>query len=546
MARTRQRSWSTLLLVGALASVAAAVLFAYTVGLASPAVGFFHDDGIYLVTAEALAEERGYRIISLPVEIAQTKYPIFFPLLLSFAWRLNPVFPDNLLLVRLVPFLAGFVWLFLVYQFVRREGEDRLTAAVITALGAASPLVVFSFTAVLSETLFAAFAWATLNALRPLERGRRGQARSAVVPAVLCAAAIHTRLVGLALLPAGAWALWRRGRGRAATVFVGVAVLAVLPWLAWTVIHQPPSIPGSDYYTAVNYRGWNIVLNFGWAEKVRILGWNLFYLGVAPGQLLPARGLPWPLLLGISLFVVWRLVEESIQRPMVGHAFTWAYLSLLLLWTWLPGRLVIPVYPLLLLYFWRGLRRAVEGSRTPSSPGPVLRVLGTVLLLNAGWAAFAWARATARTVVACPLVACDTDWSEFRRAVDWIRRRTPEDAVLLGNLDPALYLYTGRKAVRPFSADPFTLFYSFEEDRDPLGEPEVILRRAAKSGGSYLVWTPVGSFAEEPYFERMLRELERKHPGRLVRVEEASATRVTVYRIEGRPFQDRAPGKDDP
>src|SRR5205814_7604879 len=55
-----------------------------------------HDDSVYLTTAKALATGEGYRIISLPYEPAQTKYPPFYPLLLSFLWRLYPHFPENL------------------------------------------------------------------------------------------------------------------------------------------------------------------------------------------------------------------------------------------------------------------------------------------------------------------------------------------------------------------------------------------------------------------------------------------------------------------
>ena len=60
--------------------------------------GFYHDDGIYLVTAKALATGNGYKIISLPHKPWQTKYPPLYPLALSALWRANPDFPTNLIL----------------------------------------------------------------------------------------------------------------------------------------------------------------------------------------------------------------------------------------------------------------------------------------------------------------------------------------------------------------------------------------------------------------------------------------------------------------
>ena len=61
------------------------------------------------------------------------------------------------------------------------------------------------------------------------------------------------------------------------------------------------------------------------------------------------------------------------------------------------------------------------------------------------------------------------DWKPIRELLDWIRQNTPQDSILLGNLDPAYYLYTGRKAVRGFSADPYLLFYS-EKPETALGD----------------------------------------------------------------------------
>src|SRR5262245_51280637 len=64
------------------------------------ACGQCHDDGIYTVMAKALAEGDGYRLISLPDEPPQTKYPPLYPAILALLWKLWPVFPDNLLLLK--------------------------------------------------------------------------------------------------------------------------------------------------------------------------------------------------------------------------------------------------------------------------------------------------------------------------------------------------------------------------------------------------------------------------------------------------------------
>ena len=49
-----------------------------------PHLGSFHDDGVYLEAARGLAAGDGYRIGSLPLRPAQTKYPPGYPLYLFY------------------------------------------------------------------------------------------------------------------------------------------------------------------------------------------------------------------------------------------------------------------------------------------------------------------------------------------------------------------------------------------------------------------------------------------------------------------------------
>ena len=55
----------------------------YALAWLSPAIGLYHDDAVYLVTAKAIAAGHGYTIESLPHPIPQTKYPPLFPAVLA-------------------------------------------------------------------------------------------------------------------------------------------------------------------------------------------------------------------------------------------------------------------------------------------------------------------------------------------------------------------------------------------------------------------------------------------------------------------------------
>jgi len=84
--------------------------------------GVFHDDGIYLSTAKALAEGQGYRLINLPHAPFQTKYPPLYPALLAILWKLYPTFPDNLVLLQFITLLSGAAMVGLACLYMVRFG----------------------------------------------------------------------------------------------------------------------------------------------------------------------------------------------------------------------------------------------------------------------------------------------------------------------------------------------------------------------------------------------------------------------------------------
>src|SRR5262249_7236839 len=64
-----------------------ASLWAAHVATAGHVAGLFHDEGVYIVTAESLANADGYRAASLPGAPAERHYPPLLPLVLAAVWR---------------------------------------------------------------------------------------------------------------------------------------------------------------------------------------------------------------------------------------------------------------------------------------------------------------------------------------------------------------------------------------------------------------------------------------------------------------------------
>ena len=477
----------------------------YLPALLAPSAGAFHDDGIYLVTAKSLAEGDGYRILSLPSEAAQTKYPFLFPVALAAVWKLLPDFPANLPALRLLTLFWAAVWCRFAYLVIRREAGS-VTASTVVVLTLCSPWVLFLATTPLSETMFAALLWGSLFELSKYESETDEAAgkRWLLLAALLAGAATVTRVLGATLIGAVLITLLARRRARHASLFAGVSGILVLPWIGWTLFAAGSGADG--YYSAANYSSWNVVTNFPWVEKATVLGHNLLLFLLTPGYLFglfDPRTIP--LMLVIGALVLIGLIARLRAGPGILEVFFGTYVLALLIWPWPPIRFLAPLYPLLLLFAWHGV---LTISRLPHGSGTRLIVLqrvtaGFAILLAATNLA-ATGTSVAGSGMIVPAPQCQDDWAEFEQVIAWIEENTPPDAVLASNLDPLLFLYTGRKAVRPFEANPVELYYLRRPEGEPLGPPTELARRLNGAGADYVITTPGTCFREKQHLERQL------------------------------------------
>ena len=505
--------------------------WAYWTALHAPAVGMFHDDGIYAVTAESLATGRGYRIVSLPTEIAQTKYPILFPALLAVVWKLFPEFPQNLFWLKLAPFACTLVWGALAYRLFREKTGSARAAMALTGWMAVAPWVLFLGTALLSETLFAALMTGALVLLGRLERGRGGWA-TVVGVALLCSAAFLARTAGITLIVAGGLVLCMRGRWKQVASFALLCSALCGPWIWWQAQQQTAALDHEPYYSRANYRSWNILLRFTPAEKAQILSQNVLGALLAPAALVgvPATGGGPVLALALGALIVTGFAASLAWRPVALEIFVLLYGAVVLSWAWPPVRFVAPLLPVLLLYAYRGAKAVCALLRLRArETSAAMAFLALLFLLQGGWSLGQTALTARQTgAVRMPGVPQD-EWRETVRMFDWIERNSSPDAVLIGNLDPVFYLYTGRKSVRGFVQNPYLLHYSTDERALPLGPPAELLETIRWYGASYLVFAPNASFREGPYLARLTADLLREHPDQFRLVYRSADSRYRIY-----------------
>src|SRR5215831_10274036 len=150
----------TVIVLGATLLCAGAI---YLSAITLRSFGFYHDDGIYVVTAKALATGRGYRIISLPWEPAETKYPPLYAFTISLVWRLKPSFPGNLPWMMSLSALASVASLLLMWLYLTSRGyASSWQSLLIVTLVAFNWRMVLLSSGMYSEPLYTALSIAAL------------------------------------------------------------------------------------------------------------------------------------------------------------------------------------------------------------------------------------------------------------------------------------------------------------------------------------------------------------------------------------------------
>ena len=500
------RRWDRADAVVLLLLVAALVGTSY-LALCGPSVpGFREDDGVYLVTAQALAEGRGYRHLHLPGEPYQTKYPILYPLVLSGVWRLLPDYPDNLWAMRVLNalFAGGAAWL--AYRLARRVW--RLPAVLAGSgilLATVNPIWTEKIQETMSEHLYALLSMAALLfATQAAEPGRAGPAaRRRVILALLAGlaagAAGLARSIGVTLVAAILPSLLLRRSWRAALVMLLAAAIPLGSWTLWRngAAAENAQIPETAAYAYdLDYSAWipKNLADLGWVAWLNsaAMACSLFAdVGYIPSRwaseavnsgeapLLYACMVSLVGLCSFGLFVTLRRSQPTL------HFYLAAYLGLVLIWPFTPPtRFFIPLLPLLCTALLVGLcgvaslflRAVSEPSgasarkrrrgRDRSSPPATLprwwdQRANVVAVLVAVLIGGAWVRASLDRSLGARSRRIANIAAQREDAAEMVRTRTPETAVLTGQQGSFFYLATGRKFVPLLPLDdPFRTYYT--------------------------------------------------------------------------------------
>ena len=481
-------------------------------------IGLFHDDGIYAVVAKALSEGNGYRIISLPGEPYQTKYPFLYSYLLSWVWSFNPEFPGNISLLNFVTVFFYFASLLLAYVlYVQNTAGGKADALLYVFLVGANASV-FSMTSYnLSDIPFMAACLCCL-ALANLENRFLTQTKSIVLLSASVGIAFMLRQAGAALILAALIHFLLSGKRKEFYLFVVILGCLIVPWLLWQALHASGAVenPLFAYYQSYESPALFLAVSDPGAasqiiwDNLRYLGYSIDYmilrLDVIPGL----RILIFPLIL-------WGLYSIVRRQGIFFNGFLLIYGGLILSWPFHPARYSVPLVPILLLSLFHGVQGASAilelHTKTTWSrmivPVLVRIPVAMVALLIIGWLWGYLHIDRNQYLVQWGGFRTSYGWNGFSETFSWVKQNTRKDDVLAAAYDPMYYLYTGRKAVRPWIHRPETYFYPYDNATPDLGSVEEIRNHLEELGVRFLIVNPLEGYSERVAVAVLLDSLVR-------------------------------------
>ena len=404
-----------------------------------------HDDGIYLATAQSLIERGEYRLINLPSEPLQTKYPPLYSTLLAMALVLvhKPV-PLALHALKGVNALALFLIILLIHiTCVRLRAHFSAMGGLMAVVLIASAPALVSFVDFFASDLWFTALFVGLLAASSATRRPLG---SALGVGVLVGLLTLSRSIGIALAGGLVWHLWKsKGVGVAAVAGGGFSAIAG-PWLLRSALITPPSLL-ERYYVQYERSAWTLLTSdpslavrilltnsrLYVASFSYVLGWSTLWL-TAGASLLAAFG-AWRLRhtewlgLAIRTSLIYLLV-------LVGHPYP-------------MERYLIPLVPIVIICVvagWEWLRRDAGWSPRFMAGSLLVVAIFTSHLMwlrNYGQVARHGVHGGFGRPLAIRL-------SGMKEVTSWILRSTEKTNILAAANDTMYFIQTGRRAIRPW------------------------------------------------------------------------------------------------
>lgn len=443
------------------------LLYALRIGppVTYPAYGL--DNSMYLVSAKALSEGQGYRLINHPDAPASNMFPIVYPAVLATALQFVSLDAVGITVIRGISALACLIFILLGYRLLRRYVQP-LSAAVWMLLIGMQPWVLFWTGQIFAECLFAMWAGAAvLLATKSLTEESETDRRwwVGIAFAGVCAGlAMLTRTIGFTMIAGIGVAIAVNRRWRKLFAFAASSGLVVVPFLVWSKLSAPGGGSFNNYYEWVSN-------HFNLWKPIKSLGGMIMQDG--PFVYFPPSGSPiihalldrahltwlFPALGWLAgLIFLAGLVALLKRRDVVAWCVI-TYVTIVIFYPWEGTfRFLMPIYPLLAIPLITGGKLIWQRRERFRIPARALSVSLVVLLTINGLASSLVNLLTIGNVYASGHLAgpkAAEKWKEMNVAFGWVKENVPENAIIVSVYAYGIYLFTDRMTISTLFTDRF-------------------------------------------------------------------------------------------
>jgi hypothetical protein len=237
--------------------------------------------------------------------------------------------------------------------------------------------------------------------------------------------------------------------------------------------------------------------------------------------------------------MLWGLLSIVRRQTVFFNGFLLFYGGLILSWPFNPARYFLPLVPVLLLSLFHGAQAAsafLQPRTKTTWSGMIVPVLvripiAMVALLMIGWL---WGYVHIdrnQHLVQWGGFRSSYGWGGFSETFSWVKQNTQEDDILAAAYDPMYYLYTGRKAVRPWIHRPETYFYPYGNASPDLGSVEEISNYLEELGVRFLIVNPLEGYSERVAVAKLFDNLVQSYEVRPELVFESTDQFHRIYAL---------------
>jgi hypothetical protein len=316
------------------------------------------------------------------------------------------------------------------------------------------------------------------------------------------------------------------------------AITVALPWVFWVLIALGEANQDSftGYYT--NYVNW--WSQFGAPSIGRVIAHNsmMVFLGttnIAIGFIYYISSFLefpiWLAMLSLLLGLIsWFTVLLKNRQASLLRWFLMSYLLIIILWPWPPSRFIVPILPFIIPNLFYGILVMLQKpSFLLSSRGFIIAVYSVVLAGNL-ILSYHQIKLNRYTHYNQPIRwGTQVSWTAYEDIFKWIKSNSRPDDIIASGTDSMTYLYTGRRAFKPFLSNSLSLFYGM--DSPGTGTVKDLSQILKTYKPRFLIHTPMPGFREEKPFKELVDKFIKKYAKSLTPAYVGTDSRFVIFEV---------------